>query len=95
MPTTQRGLGRAVSQNREGAVREPAPGDSVFTPVAEIDRTPPAASTAAKTAREDFYVCPVCRENVDWRDGDAVMAHADHAPELVKASKRFQASPPD
>jgi hypothetical protein len=75
---------------------EPPRGNSVFTPVAEIDRTPPAAeSTAAKTAREHFYVCPVCGENVDWRDGDAVMAHADHAPELVEASKRFSASPPD
>ena len=74
---------------------EPASGDSVCTPVAEIDRTPPAAeSTAAKTAREDFYVCPVCGENVDWRDGDAVMAHADHAPDLIEASKRFEASTP-
>jgi hypothetical protein len=68
---------------------EPAPAISVSTPVAEFDRTPPNAEHAAKTAREDFYVCPVCGENVDWRDHDAVMAHADHAPELIEASKRF------
>jgi hypothetical protein len=71
---------------------EPTPGASVFTPVADLDRTPTATEdTAAKTAREDFYVCPVCGENVDWRDHDAVMAHADHVPELIEASKRFNA----
>jgi hypothetical protein len=71
---------------------EPAPANSVSTPVAELDRTPSAAeNTSAKTAREDFYVCPVCGENVDWRDHDAVMAHADHAPELIEASKQFNA----
>jgi hypothetical protein len=57
--------------------------------VAETDPTP--AENAAKTARKDFYVCPVCGERVDWRDPDAVLAHADHAPELVEASKRFNA----
>jgi predicted RNA-binding Zn-ribbon protein involved in translation (DUF1610 family) len=58
--------------------------------VAETDRTPTAAENAvAKTEREDFYLCPVCGERVDWRDPSAVMAHADHAPELVEASQRF------
>lgn len=72
---------------------EPTPRNSVLSPVAEFDRTPPdAENAAAKTAREDFYVCPVCGENVDWRDGDAVMAHADHAPELVEASKQINAT---
>jgi hypothetical protein len=71
---------------------EPAPGNSVFPLVAELDRTLPNAEDAAdKTAREDFYVCPVCNERVDWRDPEAVMAHADHAPELVEASNRFNA----
>jgi hypothetical protein len=75
---------------------EPASANPVSTPVAELDRTPTAVEdNAAKTAREDFYVCPVCGERVDWRDPDAVLAHADHAPELVEASKRFNASPPD
>jgi hypothetical protein len=61
--------------------------------VAEIDRTPTAAeNAAAKAEREDFYLCPVCGERVDWRDPDAVMAHAGHAPELVEASLRFSGS---
>jgi len=44
----------------------------------KVPPSEPKAESQRKSEREQFYLCPVCGEQVDWRDPEQVMWHAGH-----------------